>query len=308
MKILFVSSGNKFGGISPIVYNQGESLKKADIYIDYFTVKGKGFIGYTKAILPLYKMVRTKEYSVIHAHYSLSGFLATLVSPVKVKIIVSLMGTIKKNTLKYYLIRFLAKYRWDEVIVKSQRMQSQIGLKNSPIIPNGVQLEKFPLQCSQKVLKAELGLDLDKKIIIFVSDPSRIEKNFKLCDEAFNKLNRQDVVLLTIYNKPHDEVIKYMYAADLLMLTSVSEGSPNVIKEAMAAGCPIVTTDVGDVRDLLNKVEGTFVMNTFGAEEGASLINKALYFNGRTNGRAKLVELQLDSKTIAQKIIKIYNS
>ena len=53
MKVLFVSSGNSRDGISPIVFNQGESLKKAGVVLDYFTIKGKGIAGYSGNILNL---------------------------------------------------------------------------------------------------------------------------------------------------------------------------------------------------------------------------------------------------------------
>jgi len=55
MKVLFVSSGNSKFGISPIVYNQGESLKKEKIKVDYFTIKGKGIKGYIRSIKDLKK-------------------------------------------------------------------------------------------------------------------------------------------------------------------------------------------------------------------------------------------------------------
>jgi len=93
-----------------------------------------------------------------------------------------------------------------------------------------------------------------------------------------------------------------------LMLTSFSEGSPNVIKEAMAACCPIVTTNVGDVEYVLHNVEGCYIMNTYSSNEGAALLEKALNFNKRTNGLDKLKSLGLTSKEVAQKIITVYKA
>ena len=50
MRILFISSGNSKSGISPIIKNQGESLKKEGISIEYLTIKGRGIKGYLKSI------------------------------------------------------------------------------------------------------------------------------------------------------------------------------------------------------------------------------------------------------------------
>lgn len=308
MNILFVSSGNKKTGISPIVHNQGESLGRAGVTIDYFTVAGKGWRGYISHWLPLMKVVRSNRYDLIHAHYSLCGFLATLAAPTGIPIIVSLMGTFRKNTVKYYLIRLLAKYRWCEVIVKSARMREQIGLPAAHIIANGVDVDKFCIPQSRHQLRQELGFAPNRKVVIFVSNPERIEKNFSLCQASVDALHRNDVDLIAVYNKPHEEVAKYMLAADVLMLTSFTEGSPNVIKEAMAANCPTVCTNVGDVAYLLADLKGTYVMQTFTHEEGAKLLLRALEFNQRTEGLKKLSLLNLSDREVARKIVGLYDN
>ena len=50
-----------------------------------------------------------------------------------------------------------------------------------------------------------------------------------------------------------DQLVKYYNSVDCLILTSFHEGSPNVIKEAMACNLPIVSTKVGDVEEIINK-------------------------------------------------------
>lgn len=307
MKVLFVSSGNKKGNISPIVYNQGESLKQNGIEVDYFTINQKGLLGYVSHILPLSKTINSKDYDVIHAHYSLCGFLVTIASPYFSNIVVSLMGTFKKGTLKYGFVRIFAKWRWKAIIVKSQRMKDQIGLSEAPIIPNGVQIDKFILSQTREDIRLELGFLDSQKIIIFVSNPQRPEKNFMLCKESVDCISDKDVKLITVFNKTQEEVVKYMVAADVLMLSSFSEGSPNVIKEAMAAGCPIVCTNVGDVEYLLQDVKGAYIMNTFSSNEGAELLKKALNFKNRTNGLEKLKILEITANEVANKIINLYN-
>lgn len=322
MKVLFVSSGNKKSGISPIVYNQGESLRREGIQLDYFTVAGKGTAGYLRQWRPLATLLRREKYDLIHAHYSFCGFLATLAAPLGTPIIVSLMGTFHKDTVKYYLIRLLAGRRWREVIVKSARMREQIGLPGAHIIANGVDVAKFDLPQIREELRTELGFASDQKVVIFVSNPERVEKNFPLCQASVDALgrcdarrgdvrrddvDRPDVRLIAVFNKPHEEVAKYMLAADVLMLSSFTEGSPNVIKEAMAANCPIVCTPVGDVDYLLEGLAGTYVMPDFTPEAGAALLTKALDFGQRTEGLKKLKALGLSDREVANKIIGLYH-
>lgn len=313
MKVLFVSSGNKKGGISPIVRNQGESLRREGIDLDYFTVAGKGTAGYLSYWWPLFRLLRKEKYDLIHAHYSLCGFLATLAAPLGTPIIVSLMGTFRKGTTKYPIVRFLAKNRWREVIVKSARMREQINLPAAHIIANGVDVDKFDLPQSREALRQELGFAPDEKIVIFVSNPERVEKNYPLCRASVDTLShhdarRADVRLIPVFNKPHEEVAKYMLAADVLMLSSFTEGSPNVIKEAMAANCPIVCTPVGDVDYLLEGLAGTYVMPDFTPEAGAKLLRRALDFDQRTEGLKKLTSLGLSDREVANKIIGLYQT
>lgn len=88
-----------------------------------------------------------------------------------------------------------------------------------------------------------------------------------------------------------------------MALTSFKEDSPNVIKEAMACNCPIVATDVGDVRTMLGNTKGCFI-TTFQTEDVADKLRKSIAFGKRTN--AKDYIQHLDSNVIAKRIIKIY--
>lgn len=94
-------------------------------------------------------------------------------------------------------------------------------------------------------------------------------------------------------------------AADVVLLTSLWEGSPNAIKEAMACNCPVVSTDVGDVREVIGNTEGCYI-SSFEPRDVAKKIQMALDFSKRTNGKQSIIELGLDSKTVANKIINIY--
>ena len=306
-KVLFVCSGNKENGISPIVYNQGETLKEINIDVEYFPIKGKGINGYLSHYFPLQKKIRSGRYKAIHAHYSYCGILSTLASPFS-KTIVSLMGSFYKNSLKYYLVKFFSHFFWKTVIVKSTKMKEQIQIKNAVLIPNGVQIEKYRLMNDREKTRQELGFKEDKKYVIFVSNPARPEKNYSLAKEAVELLKDRTIELIPICGKTQTEVVKYQTAADVLMLTSFTEGSPNVIKEAMAAGCPIVTTNVGDVKYIIGQTTGCFILKTFGHEEAAECLKKALIFNARTEGLSRIISLGLDSSSVAEKISRLYIS
>ena len=308
MKVIFVASGNKtVGTVSAFVRSQYESLKKEGLEMILFPIKGKGWKHYAKGILQLRKLILKEHPDIVHAHYSVCGIVAAIASiGFSSKVVVSILGSFPRKTFKLYWVRFFVKYVWDATITKSQRTSDQLGIR-LPVIPNGVNLSQFTI-VDKNEARTKLGLQLREKYIIFVSDPARPEKNYSLAELAVKTLKDNTVILKPVFNKPHCEIVNYMCAGDVLILTSNNEGSPNVIKEAMACNCPIVTTDVGDVRWVTDGVEGTYVASTYESNEIAQLLRKALNFPNRTKGREKIVKLGLTTEETAKRLYKIYSS
>lgn len=307
MKVLFVASGNKaVGTVSAFVQSQYDSLAEENLDMVMFPVVGHGFMGYMKQLIALRRLIRREKPDIIHAHYSVCGYLATLAAVgKKSKVVVSLLGSFPIVDRKLKIVRWFIDKMWDATIVKSERTRSQLE-RDVPVIPNGVNIDKFCV-IDQKEAQCKVGFDADKKYVIFVSNPSRSEKCYPLAQKAVGLLADPNVELFPVFNKTHDEVVTYMCAADALIMTSASEGSPNVIKEAMACNCPIVVTDVGDVHERLDGLAGCYVAKTREASEISDLVGKALAFGQRTEGRKALMEQGLTTREIARKIIKVYS-
>ena len=175
------------------------------------------------------------------------------------------------------------------------------------MIPNGVNLEQFTL-IDKEVARKKCGFEEDKKYVIWCSHPSRSEKRFSLAQAAVAALNDPRVVLYPVFDKIHDEIVDYMCAADVLLLTSISEGSPNVIKEAMACNCPVVSTDVGDVEWVTGGIEGTAVVPFGDVEALRKALSSAIAFGSRTEGRERIKSLGLTIESVARKIKAIYDT
>lgn len=322
MKVIFVASGNKKGGskVSAFVQSQYDSLKKEGLDMQLIATEGNGVNAYLRAVLKLRKMIRAERPDVLHAHYSLCGWVASLACfglLNKPKVVVSILGSFPIHMQKKAkIVRWSTKHLWDKVIVKSQRTANQLGVPVN-IIPNGVDLEKFRL-VEYSAARKKVGFKRDTKYVIWCSDPERKEKNWPLAVAGVQELKKTgiNVELIAVFNKTPEEVRIYMNAADCVLLTSNSEGSPNVIKEAMACNCPIVSTNVGDVEERLYNLDGCFIVNDeecrfYDTQKAAKLtadeLAKALSYSKRTMGRQRIIEDRLEISQIAKRIIEIYN-
>lgn len=310
MKILFVSSGNK-GFMNPLIKEQRKSLLfecQEKLVIDSYLIKGSGVPGYLSNIKKLKTHLRNNNYDLIHAHFSFSGVISFLAGGDK--IITSLMGSDVNKNLAYKLLAIVfTAIGWDHTIVKSQKMVANLVRSKVSVIPNGVDLSKFEPFDRDKACQ-ELNWDSSYKHILFAANPDRKEKNIQLTKNAVdflsNKYNNLQIHVLK--DIPHSRIPYMMNASDVVILSSKWEGSPNVIKEAMACNRPIVCTDVGDVSWLFGDEPGHFITMS-NPSEVANNLDKALEFSKKyekTDGRNRIKRLGLDSEKISERILDVY--
>lgn len=319
ISVLFVVSGNsKKFDVAPFIKVQADSLIEQGIDVSFFSIKGKGVWGYIKAAKELRKKIKSNNYDIIHAHYTFSGLTACL-SFSQIPIVLSLMGSdaygdyIGVNKISFssrfaILLTKLIQPFTNAIICKSEHIRSFVYLKKkSYVIPNGVNLAAF--NDMEKSFHDELNLNENTSYVLFLGQKDNVRKNFKLLENAFNLVENKNVELIAPYPVKHDDIVKYLNTVSAIVVPSLMEGSPNVVKEAMACNCPIIATPVGDVQWLLDNVEGHYIVD-FDAKDLANKIKQAVEFskiNRRTKGRQRLIDLGLENKDVADKIIELYN-
>ena len=304
----------------PFVTEQGESLRNAGCEVDYFLVRGN----YIKAVGALKKKIREFKPDVVHAHYGLSAITAELQSEVPV------VTTFHNGeTLNWHvnLMSSLMSLRAKHVIYVAQHIRdlSYFKAKNYSIIPCGVPMEQMTITSKDEARK-QLGWEADKKYILFGGAFSNTRKNYALLKEAVDILNlnfetlnpKSHIEIVEMRGLSREQCVLRMCAADLFALPSHSEGSPQALKEAMAVNCPCIATDIADVRELFGSEPGHWILRNprktherWDADENSLdemvvLLKEALAFDGRTNGRERIIKLGLTNEQIAKRIIEIY--
>ena len=116
----------------------------------------------------------------------------------------------------------------------------------------------------------------------------------------------QEVNINVFQQVEHKDTVLNYNAADVVILTSKWEGSPNAIKEALACCRPIVSTNVGDVKTRIDGVVGCCVTKTRNPQEFADAIVQAFNYKACIGGRETLHAAGLDSKHIANQVISTY--
>ncbi len=143
----------------------------------------------------------------------------------------------------------------DAAIVQSKQMAKLVKGSNAHIIPHEIDFELFhPTERSDA--RANSGPGAGRSMCSFAAKPENGVKNFALAKAAVDDAAAQDrdIEMLVVFKEPQHRLALYMSSADALVFPSFSEGSPNVVKQAMACNLPIVATDVGDIREV---IEGT---------------------------------------------------
>ena len=262
----------------------------------------RGIQEYLQYIPKIRRELRRGEYDLIHANYGLTAPYAVTQS--KLPVVLTLWGS---DVVGFDgLVTKACAWRADAVTVRSEEMRELLGRDDAYIVPSGVDLKRFrPID--RTAARERVGWEQDGIHVLFPYSPEYERKNYPLAERVVDRAERelgQAISLQTIAGVDHEEMPYYHNAADCLLLTSEHEGSPNTVKEAMACNVPVVSTDVGDVRERLDGVEPSGVGNS--EDELVNLISSTLELNGCSNSREAVAEVSWDQ--IGNRLTTIYSS
>ena len=314
MRVLIVSRYKKQYAthVLPFVAEQFASLKDAGCEAELFLLQGN----YWKQWKALRRKIREFKPDVIHAHYGLSCLLTNMATR-RVPVVSTYHGSdINLPKVRSFSKMAMRLSAWNIFVSKrNMALAGAVEGKKASLVPCGINIP-LPWNDLQKQKVEQLTLNQwvegvlqgEKKHVLFAGAFDNAVKDPELAKQAMQELTKERVnaELVELKGYTRDQVNALMYNCDAFLMTSKTEGSPQVIKEALACGCPIVSVDVGDVKERLEGVEGCYVVESRKPMDIAEALRKAIAFEGKTNGREKILAAGLTNEQVAKKIIVIY--
>lgn len=305
------------------VADQVQALCAAGVAVDVFCINPQQTrLNYALTLPAIIRRLRTTTYQVVHTHHSYSLLLVALARRMAGRDVPLLLTNHEgevldagRRTRTWHPTSFLrhsialkrfAAGRADFTIFVSQQVAAAIAPDTRhDVIPCGVDLDVFqPLDRGR--CRAQLHIPPDAAVLFFPNNPHGKGKRFALVRAAHEILCKKFPAarLVTAGGIPHESMPLYYNAADVVVQASFYEASPMIVKEALACEVPIVSTDAGDTRELVDGIPNCFV----GGDDPAVLAAAVERGLGQraTGGRQRLRERELSLDQVAERVIRVY--
>jgi glycosyltransferase involved in cell wall biosynthesis len=301
-------------GTMVFVRKQLESLLPYTVTQDYYFESRMNPAGLIKAWWDVRKLIKQHRPDIIHAHF---GTITALLCAVHLDIprVITYRGSdinpdrgvSRPRKFLSMMMSQLAALLADQIICVSPELKRRLWWKRSraKVIPTGVDLNGFA-PVDRVEARRQLDWPQDVPILLFAGRVEAAVKRFPLAREAYEyarSLLPELQFKVLAGEVRHQDMPLYYSAADCMILSSMHEGSPNVVKEALACNLPIVSVDVGDVRERLAGVYPSWIVEPDPRVLGERIV-EAVRLGIRSNGR-KSVE-SISQEKVAQEIVACY--
>jgi len=299
------------------VHNQAEGLRALGVHVDVMPIRGYASdLEYLRAVPRVLALNRAPVHDIVHAHVGQSALVARL--QVRAPLVVSYHGSdllgkptasgppTLRSRVEAKLYRQLARVA-AATITMSPAMTARLpaaSRAHNVVIPTGVDVDRFA-PGDKAALRESLGWDPDEPVVLWVGSPAVALKNHGLAEATMQRLDGRARLRVAATVHPRD-VPSWLGAADVLLLTSRSEGSPTVVKEAMACELPVVSTDVGDVAERIDGLAGCAIASADPADLAAK-VRAALDHGPVPEARVRIRATHSESIT-AGRILELYES
>lgn len=296
------------------IKRQAEFLRAAGVDLDVFVFRGRrNPWNYVRGWFAVRRRLLFGRYDLVHAQFGQSGLLAL---PTRLPVVVTYRGSdllgivgpgarlTRMSVVLQWAARLVARCA-AAVVVVSEHMKEHLPPSVRPtVLPSGLDFSLFQ-PIPRDDARRQLALPLDRRLVLFAGNPAQPRKRHDLAAAAMRLLDpalRAD--LIVAWGVPHKQMPILMSACDALLFTSMQEGSPNVVKEALACNLPVVSVRVGDVEERLAGIEGCEVCTDERPETLAAALRRVLERGGRVAGQGAVT--LLDEHSITARLIGVY--
>lgn len=216
---------------------------------------GRSPTAYARFYAQVLSAVRSTDYDLVHANYGLVA-PAALAQPTR-PVVLTLWGSDLMSDRPWLrACSRIGARRADATVVPTEVMSDALEADHR-VHPFGVDTDQFrPID--RERARERVGWDTDRPVALFPYDPDRDVKDYARARKLVEAAD-VDLELRTVSGVDHAVMPDYMNASDVLLVTSRRESGPMVVKEAAACNLPVVSTDVGFVRETLADIEGCVV-------------------------------------------------
>lgn len=319
IRVLYVVPGSPGGSSMIFAHKEIANLTRAGLETRTFMLEiGVSWPRVWHQTCSLLKLLREYRPDIVHAHYgTLTAFICALVSLLAgVPLVITYRGSdlnpsphdgVFRN-IAQKLLSQLAALRARHIICVSRQLRDRLWWSRgkATVIPSGVDLEFFQ-PIPQVEARKRLGWRDDERVVLFnAAGRTPAVKRLDLAEASVAVMREligevRFIVLRGDIN--HEEMPLYLSGADCLLLMSDYEGSPDIIKEALACGLPIVSVEVGDVPERLEGVHPSRIVARDPRAIGTAAAEIVLS-GQRSNGRERVQEIS--ATTIRDKVIQVY--
>lgn len=244
--------------------------------VHFINARERGPLEYLRSIFSIPRRIRRHRHDIVHVHYGLAGLFLLFFRP-RARTFVTLHGADilprQGRTWQVRLTRAIIK-RADRVFILNDEMESEVRSRTSKYtrLPCGVDTDLFRPGPGPQPGRRH-------RVVVFPGNPQDPIKDFGLFNEVIDRVRRRasfPVEIRCVHQLTRTGVRDLLDSGDCLLMTSVSEGSPQVVKEALACGLPVVSVPVGDVAAMTDGIPGCRVSDAHDAEELADLVARTL--------------------------------